>query len=268
MLPAQPNQSLIDGLAVLQALAGSSEAVGSRELSRMLSLEPTRVNRLLKTLAAVGMAEQDAQRRYRPGPGIHVLAAQSLYGSGLIRRALPHLEALHRHGLVVALGVLWHEQVCFVYHGSPGASASDALGKLELQPATQTGVGTMLLAAKTDAQIKTQFKNYKSLPMYKSVAELIKVLRKAREDQAIRVVLKSSPLLATLAVPVGQTRYAAIAFSGSINESDVARLLPQLRQAAIAIDPTSPPADTKSRPLQTSRRAGLSLRIKTKGDAS
>src|SRR5262245_29763060 len=103
MLPAQPNQSLIDGLACLQALASSSEAVGNRELARALGLEPTRVNRLLKTLAHLGLAEQDAQRRYRPGPAIHVLAAQSLFGSKLIRRAIGPLEELHRFGLIVAL---------------------------------------------------------------------------------------------------------------------------------------------------------------------
>jgi len=91
MLPAQPNQSLIDGLACLQQLASEREPVGGRELARDLGLEPTRVHRLLRTLAHLGLAQQDAQRRYRPGPGIHVLAAQAMFGSGLLRRALPVL---------------------------------------------------------------------------------------------------------------------------------------------------------------------------------
>ncbi|PZU27671.1 MAG: transcriptional regulator, partial [Stenotrophomonas sp.] len=33
---AQPNQSLIDGIATLQALASSPEPVGCRELARQL----------------------------------------------------------------------------------------------------------------------------------------------------------------------------------------------------------------------------------------
>src|SRR5687768_12021147 len=78
---SQANQSIIDGISVLQALATSEEPVGSRELARRLGLENTRVNRLLKTLAAIGMAEQNVVRKYSPGPGMHVLAAQSLYAS-------------------------------------------------------------------------------------------------------------------------------------------------------------------------------------------
>ena len=39
MLPAQPNQSLIDGLECLQALSSTDRPVGSRELARMLGLE-------------------------------------------------------------------------------------------------------------------------------------------------------------------------------------------------------------------------------------
>src|SRR3954470_11988766 len=95
MLPAQPNQSLIDGLSVLQALAVSNEPVGGRALARQLGLEPTRVNRLLKTLAHLGMARQDPDRKYLPGPAMHVLSALSLFGSGLIRRGIAPLESLH-----------------------------------------------------------------------------------------------------------------------------------------------------------------------------
>ena len=82
---AQPNQSLIDGIAVLQALAVSPDPVGGRELARRLGFEPTRVNRLLKTLAYLNIARQTADRRYAPGPGMTVLAAQSLFASQFIQ---------------------------------------------------------------------------------------------------------------------------------------------------------------------------------------
>ena len=150
MMPAQPNQSLIDGLAVLQAIAGRDGAVGGRELARDLGLEPTRTNRLLKTLAALGLALQGEDRRYRPGPGVHVLAAQALHGSGLLRRAVPHLERLHRHGLTVALGVLWREHVSYLYHAQPGMAAADAIGRAGLYPAVESGIGMALLAAHGD----------------------------------------------------------------------------------------------------------------------
>jgi len=81
--------------------------VGGRELARELGLEPTRVNRLLRTLAHLGLAQQDDRRKYRRGPGIHVLAAQAKFRSGLLRRAMPVLESLRRFEFTVALGVLW-----------------------------------------------------------------------------------------------------------------------------------------------------------------
>lgn len=89
---AQANQSIIDGISVLQALAMSEEPVGSRELSRRLDMETTRVNRLLKTLAYIGITQQTANRKYVPGPGMHVLATQSLYASRLLRCAIAPLE--------------------------------------------------------------------------------------------------------------------------------------------------------------------------------
>ena len=121
MLPAQPNQSLIDGVRCLQAVATAGVPIGGRELARRLEMEPTRANRLLKTLAAQGFLHQDGDRKYQPGAGMHVLAAQSLHGSGMLQRALPVLARLRRRrpALIVALGVLWHDQVSYLYHADP-----------------------------------------------------------------------------------------------------------------------------------------------------
>src|SRR5450432_664771 len=110
-MPAQPNQSLANGIACLQALTAAEDAIGSRELARRLGLEPTLANRLLGTLAELGLAERTPERKYRPGPGIHVLAAQSLRGSGLLQAALPVIRGLLDEGLAVALGVLWRSDV-------------------------------------------------------------------------------------------------------------------------------------------------------------
>ena len=149
-LNAQPNQSLIDGIATLQALAMSPEPIGSRELARQLGIDSTKVNRLLKTLAYLGIARQTANRKYTAGPGMHVLAAQSLFASGLIRRALPVLEGLRRFGHTVALGVLWGDSVSYLFHAPPGIEASRGLGRIGLLPATTSGIGIVLLSEHDD----------------------------------------------------------------------------------------------------------------------
>ena len=64
---------LRDGLACLSALCAAAEPVGGRAIARQLDLNHVKVNRLLMTLAELGYARQDEQRRYHPAAGMHVL---------------------------------------------------------------------------------------------------------------------------------------------------------------------------------------------------
>ena len=150
--PAQPNHSLISGIACLQTLVSAERPLGSRELARLLGEEPTRVNRLLGTLASLGLAEQAPDRRYRPGPAVHVLAAQSLHGSALLSCALPELRALRQvrdsagEPLTVALGVLWNLRVSFLVHARPGQPLEEAIGSHEAHPFDNSSIGVVLAA--------------------------------------------------------------------------------------------------------------------------
>jgi DNA-binding IclR family transcriptional regulator len=164
-LNAQPNKSLIDGITTLQALATSPYPVGCRELARRLDIDPVKVNRLLKTLAYLGIARQTADRKYTAGPGMHVLAAQSLFASGLIRHALPVLENLRRFGHTVALGVLWQDNVSSLFHAPPGIEASRGLGRIGLLPATTSGIGIVLLSEYEDDDVRELYTD-RELPMF------------------------------------------------------------------------------------------------------
>lgn len=66
-MSSQPNQSLIDGIRCLQYLVSSDRAIGCRELARLMDINTTRVNRLLMTMASIGLTMQDEHRRYLPG---------------------------------------------------------------------------------------------------------------------------------------------------------------------------------------------------------
>lgn len=144
-MTAQPNASLIGGLACLQAVMTAGEAVGSREIARRLDMVHTRCNRLLGTLADLGLVEQDERRKYRIGPATHVLAAHGLHASGLIPAAMPELAGWHQDGFTVALGVLWQTQVCFLVHVRPGQPLHESIGRHELWPAASSAVGLALL---------------------------------------------------------------------------------------------------------------------------
>ncbi len=144
--PAQPNNSLINGIECLQRVVGASEAIGSREVARRMGLTHTRVNRLLGTLAHIGLLERNSDRKYRPGPALHALAAQSMMASRLLPSALPALQRLRGDGYTVALGTLWEGKVCFLFHERPWQPMEEAILRHELWPAQLTSLGVALLA--------------------------------------------------------------------------------------------------------------------------
>jgi DNA-binding IclR family transcriptional regulator len=236
MLPAQPNQSLIDGLACLQALAQQEQAIGVRALGRELGLEPTRTHRLLKTLAYLGLARQQPDRKYTAGPAIHVLSAQMLHASGLIQRAVEPLEELREHDLIVAMGVLWQTQVCYIYFADPGASLASALGSRSAHPATQSGIGMALLAGLDDAEIRLRYRD-RPTSHFNGIQALLAAVREVRQQgYAVHEITPRARL--TLAVPIGSPTYAAVGFSGRIDRRRLTMLLAALRRAAQRIEPT------------------------------
>lgn len=150
-MTAQPNLSLGRGVEVINALASADGPVGSRELSRRISMEHTRVSRLLGTLAQLGLAERTADRKYRPGPGLHVLAANALRSSsGLLQAAFPEIRMLLDAGHGAALGVLWRDQVCYLYHGMPGQPLERGLAGSSIYPAEHSSIGMAVNAFRAE----------------------------------------------------------------------------------------------------------------------
>jgi DNA-binding IclR family transcriptional regulator len=229
---AQPNQSLIDGILTLQALASAPEPVGCRELARQLGANTTRINRLLKTLAYMGIVRQTSDRKYTSGPGMHVLAAQSLFASGFIRRAMPVLENLRRFGHTVAMGVLWNDSVSYLFHAPPGIEAARGLGRIGLLPATTSGIGIVLLSQLQDDEVRELY-GERDIPMFpEGVESLLATLEKTRTQGFARVHVADERDHHIVAVPVGNPVYAGIAMSGWIPESATVELVEALLSAA------------------------------------
>lgn len=203
-MSSQPNQSLIDGIRCLQYLVSSDRAIGCRELARLMGINTTRVNRLLMTMASIGLTMQDEQRRYLPGPGIHALAAQAIRGSALFSQALPLLERHAPKDIVVAMGVLWEDQVIYIYHSEPGSQMSQALAGFHMLPAWQSVIGMALLAAESDEALMTRF-----LP--EQWQQLAPYIRQQREQGY--VVWRHDDGEVSMAKPLG-AHSAALAFAG------------------------------------------------------
>jgi len=218
MLPAQPNQSLIDGIVCLQALASRGTPVGVRELSRELGLEATRVHRLLGTLAHLGLIEKTADRKYQPGPGMHVLSAQALKGSRLLQVAWPHLRDLAHLRCTIALGLLWHDAVCYLYHGKPDRPFEEGVFHFDLFAATKSSIGLLLLASAKTPAPRGMRARYKQIQK-----EGYCFIERPGEDNS-------------LAVPIGSPPVAGLAFAGKFKTSEVPKFLEQLRATTSAIE--------------------------------
>lgn len=232
-MASQSNKSLIDGLSVLSYLAnhGSREPVGCREAARQLGMNTTRVNRLLMTLKEVGMAEQTDAKKYVPGPGIHVLAAQCMHGSKLLNRAFKALQRNTEITYRTALGVLWHNEVSYLVYSdlSKGISAGWHEGP-GVYPAELSTIGRVLLSNRNDADIDALYRNHPGI----DVLELKKTLVEARHFGYAIIKHENSY---NIAIPISRNFEAAISFVNVPLDVAVETALMQLR--AIAADITS-----------------------------
>lgn len=234
MLPFQPNQSLQDGIQVLQTVVANDEPIGSREVSRRLGMDPTRTNRLLKTLAAMGMLLQTRNRKYTSGHGIHVFAAQSLRASGLLNAAIPHLEKLHELGYLVSMGVVWHDRVSYLYYRQCTSTTVDdpgfytGLAATGAFPVEQSGIGIAYLAALPENRLQEEHHGLSSLAQER--------ILEARKYAYAFVCYHDSH---TLALPIGPSPsepIAAIGLAGAITPEEIPVLLPRLQKVASQIN--------------------------------
>lgn len=223
-MSSQPNQSLIDGIRCLQYLVSSGRAIGCRELARLMGINTTRVNRLLMTMASIGLTMQDEQRRYLPGPGIHALAAQAIRGSELFSRALPRLERQAPRDIVVALGVLWEDQIIYIWHSVPGSQTTQALAGFHMLPAWCSVIGMSLLAAESDEALMARF----TPEQWQNLAPHI-----AQQRERGNVVWHHDDGEISMAQPLG-VHQAALAFAGmwDITEEAIQSRLQELNALA------------------------------------
>ena len=224
--PSQIVYGLVDGMAVLQEMAMSPDPVSGLAVARKLNLSPIRVNRLLKTLAFLGLAYRTSSRRYAVGSGMHVIAAQSMAASGLLSRSFIHLDRLARHGYLVALGVLWKDKVCYLYYNSGGMPVENGLGGMSLYSALESSIGMSLLAELPEDNIRALFHEQADEELFRKLDEIRK--------KKLALVKHKNHL--SMAVNIGSPAYAAIAISGFKTSEGLDKFAKLLREAAKAIE--------------------------------
>jgi len=223
---------LLDGIAVLQYLSIQESPAGCRQIARDLGMCNVRVNRLLKTFEYLSFAYRTSKGKYSAGSGIHVLSAQFLGKSGLLKKAAFKLENMIEEGLTVALGMLWRDNVSYLYHHSPGMTLLDSITNITSFPATRSSVGMLLMSEQEDDYIAELYKE-KTIPGFENVETLLKKLSALREQDHFE---GKTGEVTSLAVKVSSPAYAAVAISGRFAEGRKQLYLGRLREAADFID--------------------------------
>jgi DNA-binding IclR family transcriptional regulator len=216
--PAQINKSLRDGIECLLEIAAMERPVGSRELARRLGQDHTHINRIISTLAYMGLAEQTTDRKYIAGSGLLVLAGLSLRGSPLYRCAMPHLEELGiTTGYQVALGLRWRTNVSYLYHGHVQKHAVLGIASEGLYPADRSSIGLVLLSQLTRQEVEELYQGSSAgvlqNPDMKTLFE--------RVDKALKDGFAMAPNGRSIAVALGQPAVAGIALYRSEDEEEL-----------------------------------------------
>jgi IclR family acetate operon transcriptional repressor len=108
--------SVRNAARVLRAFSSADQALGAADIARRLGLSKSTAHRLLSTLAAERLLEQDPQTgKYRPGLALYELGSLVPEHADLHAAALPVLTTLrHRTGEMVHVAVLDGLEVVYV----------------------------------------------------------------------------------------------------------------------------------------------------------
>lgn len=231
MLPAQPNQSLIDGLAVLEAVMAADEPVGGRELSRDLGLNRTRVNRLLMTLAHLGLLDRTEAGKYESGAGMHVLAALGAHSSGLLQAALPGARAWRERGFSFTLGVLWRGRLCQLLHARPELPFDSAVGGRGLVPPEESAAG---LALALSLPALGERLRQTPVPVQVAAPSLAEVLAQGRARGHVVLPFRDGTI--SVGVPVGDPPRAGLSVSRrDLDGAELRAVAAELQEEAAGI---------------------------------
>jgi IclR family transcriptional regulator, KDG regulon repressor len=159
----RPVKSLIKALRILDTLGESPNGLGITELSEALKAPKSTVHRLIATLEAGGYAVFDLPTsKYVLGSRVAQLGERLNHQSSLLTYGVPALEQLTREcGEASHLAILEGTEVVYVSREESKEPIRISFGMGHRAPAHCTALGKAFLAALSDSDIKTLYRNVK-----------------------------------------------------------------------------------------------------------
>lgn len=149
----------------------------------------------------------------------------------LLSVALPHLKRLMEQGMTVALGVLWQQQICFLFHSKPGQPLEESIGRHQLHPADRSSLGLALLAQAMPRPKRKLPRELVEAEPHVPVEQLDAVLEGVRKRGYARLRFAEQGIL-SIGLPLGDPPIAAIGLSGPWRASETSRIVGVLRETA------------------------------------
>lgn len=238
-------QSVDRAISILELLARDGEA-GITEIAGELGVHKSTASRLVYTLQARELVEQDGERgRFTIGFGMLRFAGAVTGQLDLVRLGAPLCESLaEKLGETVNIAVLDGPVVINVSQarGSSAVAAQNWIG--QRTPLHATSSGKVLLAAADEAEREAILAGPLSAYTPRTIVdpdELRAVLARAAEDGYAISVEELEPGLHAVAVPVygrGKEAVAAISASGPayrLSKKRMTQVVDDLRAAALAL---------------------------------
>ncbi len=169
--PQYPVESVDHALALMEMVRDFGR-VRISVAAELLGISPSTAHRLMAMLVYRGYAEQDASRRYVPGPAMGLTPAGLSWTAELRHRARPYLEELSKRvGETANLMVLSGESVRFLAsiepplsqaappNATPGLTEQLRIGDRRgvVLPADKVSGGKAMLAAMSQEQVTAVF---------------------------------------------------------------------------------------------------------------
>lgn len=244
-VPSSSVQAVGMAFAVLEALAQTSEPVGTSELARQLGETKARVHRHLSTLRELGFVEQDPDSTaYRLGWKAYRLSTSVAENFGLRKLARRHLLRLHHEsGQTAALTLPAGTQIS-VIDSIHSTGVAITVGTGSVIPAVSSALGRAILAFQSADDREAALAQPISPLTVETPVDARRVhmlLEEVRGRWWAAAVNERLPGVAALAAPIFDGRDRVIASVGVIGSLAVVTdpptpaLLRQVQDAAAAI---------------------------------
>ncbi|OGV55291.1 MAG: hypothetical protein A2X45_15465 [Lentisphaerae bacterium GWF2_50_93] len=216
------NNTLQNGMSIMEFLSGSTEAHSVKELSDRMKLPKSHICRLLKTLKDIGYVEQNDDRKYFISLKILCLSNGCLRRMGTRTRVRPFLYKLANElGREIYLQIPHDCQSMVVDVVSPeGVKRDLGLDIGSINPINYTAGGKVCAAYSSPKELEAHVKKYGLRKMTdKTITDLSKLkieLEKVRKEKVAVMDSERTPGVAAIASPVFDCNGALAAVIGTM----------------------------------------------------